>query len=580
MSERLKILLVYTALFAVNLPISTSAETSRPPNIILVMTDDQGYGDLACTGNPLLKTPSLDAFYAKSLRLKNFHVSPTCAPTRGALMCGQVTDKAGSWHTINGRDYLRKEKITLPQVLGQNGYSTALFGKWHLGDNYPYRPHDRGFQHALYHGGGGVGQTPDYFGNKYFDDTYFENGTPKKFKGYCTDVWFSEALAWMEKQKDAPFFIYIAPNAPHSPHIVEDKYRDLYPESYQGKKVPREFYGMITNIDENFAKLCQKLEELHLMENTILIFTTDNGSAAGADIYNANMRGKKNSDADGGHRVPFFMHWPKGNLQGGKDLPELTAHVDVMPTLLAMAGLAFPKTQDQDGLNLWPLIKGESWPERMLFTDSQRVYIPKKWRGTAVMNTHFRLLNNGTELYKMDTDPRQEKNVISQFPEMAKKLSDYYDLTWKNLEPSFLEPTHIIVGSEFENPTVMTAHDWRGDLKDNEVPWDQVHIEAGLLSNGYWEFECAKDGLYQFTFSRWPREIQRPITQGKGFSKANNIRVKIKAKTMTESFDKDAGEVSFTVPMSAGLAKCEAEFLADQTPLGGAYYSTITYKGP
>ena len=349
----------------------------------------KGYGDLGCTGNPIIKTPNLDDFYTNAIRLTNFHVSPTCSPTRGALLSGQYTNRAGSWHTINGRQFLHRNKKTIPELLQKSGYKTSLFGKWHLGSNYPFRPTDRGFQHVLYHKAGGVGQIMDYFGNDYFDDTYFLNEKPKKFKGYCTDIWFDEAIKWIEKNKSnkQPFFTMISTNAPHSPYIVAPKYRQIY-EKYDiydkhSKDKVKDFYGMITNIDENFGKLRKKLDELQLTDNTILIFMTDNGTSAASTIYNAGMRGRKNSSYDGGHRVPFFIQWKNGNLVGGKDINQLTAHIDIMPTLLSIAKVPFPKNYKIDGKDLSPLFKNQPWKERVIITDTQRVYNPiKRTRGS------------------------------------------------------------------------------------------------------------------------------------------------------------------------------------------------------
>ncbi len=548
-----------------------------PPNIILIMTDDQGYGDLACLGNPLIKTPNIDKFHTESVHLIDYHVSPTCAPTRGALLCGQVTDKAGPWHTINGRNYLRKEKQTIPQLLAGNGYATAIFGKWHLGDNYPYRPQDRGFQHTLTHGGGGVGQVPDYFGNDYFDDTYYENGVPKKFEGYCTDIWFSEAIKWIEENKDQPFFAYISTNAPHSPFIVEDRYRDLYPETFNAINVPREFYGMITNIDENFALLEAKLEALNLRQNTILIFTTDNGSSAGIQIHNAGMQGGKNSDFDGGHRVPFFIRWPDGNIGGNKDVEALTAHVDILPTLLAMTNTPNPKNQELDGVDLTPLLKTGEWgiKNRVIVTDTQRVYTPQKWKGTAVMSEHWRLLKNGTKLFNIKSDPAQTNDVSAEHPEIVERLNQSYSNWWNETSPSFEEPTHIIVGTKHENPSLLTSHDWRGDLRDNEVPWHQKHIHSGKLSNGYWEADFATSGTYQISFSRWPLAINKTINDGPGFDTVNRIKAKIDGKVLNKTITTDDRKITFEIKIDAGLKRIQNWLYKDSDFIGGAYYCTV-----
>jgi arylsulfatase A-like enzyme len=308
---------------------SSHAQATRP-NVILVMTDDQGYGDLGCHGNPVLKTAEIDKLHAESIRLTDFHVSPFCTPSRASLMTGHHAGRAGAFRTTGGRSALQTDEMTVGNLFADQGYATGMVGKWHLGDNAPHRPQDRGFQDVVWHRCGGIGQASDYWGNTYFDDTY-ERARPgsrvgkfEKFTGYCTDVFFREGLRFVEENKDTPFFLYLSLNAPHGPYRVPPKWA----KPYQRKDVNNaNFYGMIANIDYNMGVLRQKLDELGLAENTILIFMTDNGTSAGAKFqgldseairgYNAGMRGKKSSIYEGGHRVPFFIHWPKGGLTGG-----------------------------------------------------------------------------------------------------------------------------------------------------------------------------------------------------------------------------------------------------------------------
>ncbi|MFT5131037.1 MAG: arylsulfatase A-like enzyme, partial [Rhodothermales bacterium] len=263
------------------------------PNIVMVITDDQGYGDLACNGNPIIKTPHIDKLAGESSGLTNYHVAPTCSPTRAALMSGHWTNRTGVWHTINGRSMLRANEGTLGQFLKAQGYETGMFGKWHMGDNYPYRPEDRGFTEVYRHGGGGVGQTPDVWNNAYFDGAYFHNGVIEKAKGFCTDVFFRKGNEFIAKNAKAkkPFFAYISLNAPHSPFHAPQKYLDMYKD--QAANIAS-FYGMITNIDDNVGQTRALLKELGVYEDTVFIFTTDNGTATGDKIFNAGMRGKKN----------------------------------------------------------------------------------------------------------------------------------------------------------------------------------------------------------------------------------------------------------------------------------------------
>ena len=289
-------------------------EAMARPNVVLIVTDDQGYGDLSCHGNPVLKTPEIDKLYAESVRLTDFHVAPTCSPSRATLMTGRHKLRTGVWHTIQGRNMLRPDETTMANVFQNAGYKTGFFGKWHLGDNYPLRPEDRGFGHVVCHRGGGVGQTPDFWNNAYFEDTYFVNSKPKKFEGYCTDIWFDEAQSFIDENKQEPFFAYIATNAPHGPfHSPLDSI-----EPYKDLEIQlANFFGMIANADENVGKMRSFLADKGLSENTIFVFMTDNGTVRGSKVFNAGMKGGKGSAYEGGHRVPCFIHWPAGNLQQG-----------------------------------------------------------------------------------------------------------------------------------------------------------------------------------------------------------------------------------------------------------------------
>ncbi len=305
----------------------SNPEQATRPNVIIVMTDDQGYGDLGAHGNNIIKTPNLDKLYGESTRLTNFHVSPTCSPTRAALLTGHYNNRTAVWHTKSGRSLIHVDEKVMAETFKSSGYATGIFGKWHLGDNYPFRPRDKGFDEVVVHFGGGIGNTHDYWGNDYFDDHYSHNGTYQEYEGYCTDVWFSEAMRFIEKNQDRPFFCYISTNAPHSPHHVPQKYIDLYQQEGLNGNPGAEFYGMVTNIDHNLGLLVKKIDKLNLTQSTILIFLTDNGSGGGLGLdqdqfligqgFNAGMRGKKGSQYEGGHRVPFFLRWPGAGLDKG-----------------------------------------------------------------------------------------------------------------------------------------------------------------------------------------------------------------------------------------------------------------------
>ena len=291
------------------------------PNVIVILTDDQGYGDLSYTGNPVLRTPALDRLQAESVRFTDFHVCPVCTPTRGELMTGCDSLRNGATFVSMGRALLRTDLPTAADIFAANGYRTGLFGKWHLGDNYPYRPQDRGFQETIWHPSWGITSAADVYGNDYFDDTYRHRDRMEEFRGYCTDVWFEQATAWMRRcvRGGDPFFAYIATNAPHGPLWVPDHYRDPYRAEVTDGRVSADhasFFAMIACIDENLARLDWYLHQHGLYDDTILVFMTDNGTATGEAVYNAGMRGKKSSIYDGGHRVPCLLRWPAGGIGG------------------------------------------------------------------------------------------------------------------------------------------------------------------------------------------------------------------------------------------------------------------------
>lgn len=576
----------------------------QKPNVILIITDDQGYGDLGCHGNPYIQTPHLDDFHKEAIRLTDFHVSPTCAPTRAALMTGRYTNRTGVYHTIAGWSLLRENEKTLANMFSEAGYKTGAFGKWHLGDNYPFRPFDRGFQETVVHGGGGVQQTPDYWNNDYFDDTYFKNGTPQPYKGYCTDVFFDQAIKFIETHQKAPFFCYIATNAPHWPYNVPVEYIAPY-EKFGDELLPHQkrFLGMITNIDDNFGKLRQQLKQLNIADNTLLIFMSDNGTAAGlqhrdgkAYGFNAGMRGTKNHQHDGGHRVPFFVYWKNGNIYGGKDINELTAHIDVLPTLAELCAIPLPENHlPIDGKSLVPLLenKDKNWKERILFTDSQRRQVPKKWVKTAAMTNRWRLVDN-TELYDIKKDPSQANNVIEQFPDTVKMLRTAYEEWWQNTSTHFADEPAIKIGTTFENPVHLTAHDWH--TLDKEVPWNQFHIrqaEKGAIS-GYWTIEVMKSGDYQVQLRRYPSasnlainatvpmvlmkeepglDADIPAGVSKEFVKAV---IKLGDTIIGEStVDNTKASVDFKVALPKGKNNLSATFINQEGIELGAYYVSV-----
>ncbi|MDE2729585.1 MAG: arylsulfatase [Gemmatimonadota bacterium] len=578
--------------------------SDKRPNVILVITDDQGYGDLGCTGHPWLKTPRIDAFHNDAIRLTDFHVSPLCTPTRGALMTGRRPVRNGAWATCWGRSILRKSETTMADVFGAAGYRTSMFGKWHLGDNYPYRPQDRGFQHVVAHKGGGVGQTPDFWGNNYFDDTYFHNGAPVEHAGYCTDVWFDEAIRFIEGCAagrsagpiDAPFFVYLATNAPHSPYLVSEEYALPYREN---PDVPEpEFCGMIANIDENFGRLRRRLAELGLEEDTVLVFMTDNGSSGGSELddnqyavrgYNAGMRGKKGSYYDGGHRVPFFLRWPGGGLDGGRDVDEMSLHIDVLPTFIDLCDLDAPDV-NFDGQNIAPLLHGgpASLPgDRVHFLQYRQDTVPpEKWTN-AVMTRRWRLVR-GKELYDIKADPGQRKDLAADLPDVVERLRVAHDAWWDEISAGLEAYCPITLGDPAENPARLCAMDVLGD-----VAWHQTHITEAKQSTGTWAVEIARPGRYRFSLRRWPAERDLAID---GIIPPEEARTLIYAPEDARSeairpvearlslFDEERSEplksgdktAEFTLAVcSTGMTLLHASFIDEDGGIQGAYYVDV-----
>ena len=586
-------LLTATVFFAACVSCASAAE---PPNVVIVITDDQGYGDLSCHGNPILKTPEIDKLYADAVRLKDYHVSPTCSPTRSALLTGHWTNRTGVWHTIMGRSMLRENEVTMGQVFKEAGYATGMFGKWHLGDNYPYRPEDRGYTEVMRHGGGGVGQTPDYWDNAYFDGSYWHNGKPEPVKGFCTDVFFDYAKKFIKsaKAEGKPFLAYVATNAPHGPMHSPEEFAAPYKNA--GNSGLQHFFGMIANIDDNVGKMRSFLADEGLTDNTIFIFTTDNGSSAGWQTFNADMRAGKGSEYDGGHRVPFFMHWPNGKLTGGRDVEPITAHVDVLPTLIDLCGINAPSGVKFDGTSISELLNetATDWPDRVLVTDSQRVKDPIKWRKSSVMTSQLRLIN-GKELYDIKTDPGQATDVASGHPAVVERLTKFYDEWWADLLPSFKNDTAIYLGHPKDNPARLTSHDW---ITTGSTPWNQSHIrkaQNGKANTGFWNVMVHEDGEYEVRLRRWPETANLAInaavppgadvpgakayrtTQGKSINPVK-ATVKIGSTSAESTVNKGDKEVVFNLSLTKGKTRMSALFIAADGEEHGAYYAYVTKK--
>lgn len=591
---------------------SLSGLQAQPPNVVLVMTDDQGYGEFSFNQNPLVKTPHIDKLASEGIRFTDFHVSPMCTPTRGSLLTGLDPFRNGAVNVSSGRTLLRPELTTMADIFQQAGYETGIFGKWHLGDNYPFRPEDRGFMETLWFPSSHINSVPDFWDNDYFNDTYIHNGQREDYDGYCTDVFFDEAIRWMSQtaKKEQPFFAYIPLNAAHWPHFVPDSYRrtvekslETHPEVVSHMPANRKtaltsFLAMGLNIDENMGKLQQFMEQSGLSENTILVFLTDNGSTFGQDYFNAGMRGTKTELWEGGHRVPLLIKAPAHLCNQPSVIQELCQVQDLLPTLTAMAGIdEIP--ENLDGVSLLPLMNGEKkeLDDRMLVINYSRMpdkkvtyttgnpAIPHK-EGAAVLWNEWRWLEN-RELYHIDNDPHQDQDVADRYPEVVTRMRNHLDIWWEEVRDDVFEVQRVIIGNDAENPTLLTACEWLDVFVDQ-----QSQIRRGVRKNGIWHIHVDQPGMYEFELRRWPRESgvalrdslpPLKVTDGT-FIKGAALPVysaEIQVGSQKQTFPVRAKDqsVSFTFSLEEGETTIQTWFRDKKNaPVCGAYYMYINRK--
>ena len=534
-------------------------EAFKPPNIILVMTDDQGWAQVGSHGNEMIDTPHLDRLATESVEFTRFYVSPVCAPTRASLMTGRYNYRTGVIDTYLGRAMMHGDEVTLAEMLGDAGYRTGIFGKWHLGDNYPLRAIDQGFQQALIHKGGGIGQPSDPPETSYFDPILQHNGEQKQFQGYCTDIFFDAAMRFVELNRDQPFFVYIPTNAPHSPYDVPESYIKPYAAKGLNDKDAR-IYGMITNIDENMGKLTAKLDELELAANTILIFMTDNGPTT--QHFTAGLRDQKTTAFDGGIRVPFFLRWPS-ELQAAQ-VDRLGAHIDVAPTLLEAARVDPPASAEFDGVSLMPLLRGDTagWPERTIFIQSHRGNEPQLYRNFAAVSQKYKLvqpLNFSTpappdtplQLYDLESDPGEQNDLAGEQAEVLADLKKQYEDWFEDVSASRgYDPPKIFIGTEYENPVILTRQDWRMVGRDG---WQDGYL-------GYWEVDVKAAGTYDIRFRFTKQE------------RAGRAEFKLGDIELSKPFTREGESVTFSgVALEAGPGTLEARLIRGGETAGVNY---------
>ncbi len=571
---------------------------AQPKGVILVMIDDIGYGDINALESSDLQTPQLDKLYGESVRFTDFHVGTTCSPTRGSLMTGRYVNAGGVFHTIASRSRLMEGEQTMAEIFKANGWATGIFGKWHLGEGYPYSPRYRGFEVEVIHGGGGVGQQPDYWGNDYYTgvsydgspataDVYLENGKDVTADEFCTDYWFKRAIGFIKDSviRNKPFFCYLPPNAAHDP----------FHAPHGGKPG---FDGLIENIDVNMGRLDEFLAAEGLKDDVLVIFTTDNGTAG--DKRMGGLKGKKGSHYDGGHNVPCFWRWKNGGIGGSeqraRDVSSLTAVADFLPTFIDLFGLKKPAGgQPLHGISLKEMVLNPGYqPQpRTWVVDTQRDARLIKWKKTAVLQDvvaegkiirKWRLVRDREagpfEVYDFAGDRAQKKDLLKDQAELAasviKALSPVYDEWWSAVSAGQEPFPPSVLGVAEED--ILFSHDWAGE---GMTPWNQRQIMDAAKGSRCSPVRFDKSGRYRFELRRWPREEGSAIVASDKTGKGKALKAITKAQldiegTGTWSKEVESGDACtvFEVDVKAGKqTELTSAFLdAEDKVICGAYY--------
>ncbi len=473
---------------------SCQDQNEAPPNIVLIMTDDQGWGDLSSHGNDSLQTPALDKLRSESVRFQRFYVSPVCAPTRASLLTGRYHLRTGTTWVTHRKEVMREDEVTIAEILQDAGYRTGLFGKWHNGEQYPHDPRGQGFDTFF-------GFSAGHW-NNYFDTELFHNGKRVKTEGYISDVLTDQAINFIEENRARPFFCYIPYNAPHSPMQVADKYFNRL-KNNGISDYNAAVYGMVENIDDNISRILETLDKLNLQENTVVLFTTDNGP--NGHRFNGGMKGKKADVDEGGVRVPLFIRYPGGGFQPGKAVGALAAHIDILPTLLDICNLEIPANLDLDGQSLAGLLRGDSTElgNRTLYTfPIGRQLTP--YPG-AVRTDRYRMVlerDSTHSLYDMQNDPSQADNIADQFPAETRQLAAEYLLAFQEVTSELGPPPAIQIGHQGYPETILPAPEARlsGNVKFSEYwGWanDWITNWQSLTDSIYWDLKVVEAAEYE-----------------------------------------------------------------------------------
>jgi arylsulfatase A len=484
------------------------------PNVIIMLTDDQGYGDVGFHSNPYLKTPHIESIARDGIEMTHFFSYPNCAPTRAALLTGRYPYRTGVVGVTQVDHLMNTSEVTLAEILSENGYRTGIFGKWHLGDNCPMRPTDQGFQEALVHKGGGIGQDAGPPGNTYFDPILEHNNTSKKYQGYCDDIFTDAALDYIDTKSDQPFFVYLTTNLPHFPLQVPDKRADRFRKLglHEDNALT---YGMIENIDDNVGRILAKIKKLGIEDNTIIIFLSDNGPRdrrSKNDVYPGrwvnNLRGTKTSVYDCGIRVPFMVKWPN-RLRKGNKVKTMGTVIDILPTILDVCDIPLGRNINIDGKSLLPLWKGNQTylDDRPFFVQMHYGPTVFKYMHFAVRTQKYKLVSphddphhilyqptdselkvvlDNLELYDIEKDTSERINLAKKHPEIVENLlsqyEDWFDDVTEERDSKGIQ--RIFLGSPTQLSVNLSRFDWGGPrvISQNELGYWRVKTVNGMYN--------------------------------------------------------------------------------------------------
>ena len=540
-------------LFATLLCFTNALEltASDQPNVVFILSDNQSFYEMSCHGHADIKTPHIDRLAGQSLEFTNFHAPPYCSPSRAVILTGRYAMRSGVFTTIAGRSILHKDEKTLPQFLKPNGYHSAIFGKWHLGFSYPYRPQDRGFDEVFVHGGGGVGQMEDYYGNSLFDTTFIHNGKVSPSKGYCTDVLFDQAIEYVEaKHKEKqPFFCFVSTPVTHSPHHgPKELVSQLKAQGIQGNV---QLYAQVQNLDSNIGRMMKKIEELGLAEDTILVYASDQGMNDRGAPHGDNRKGL---GFDPAHHVPFMLRFPGAKP---KVVSRLAGMIDFFPTILDLCGIKVPN--NIDGISLKPLLLGKKgYPEdRTLIIQCPRSRNASKWKNSAVKTDRWRLVN-GEKLYDVTIDPRQNTDVAGQNPDVVDQLRIAYEAYWDDFPDQATTLSRHLLGHPGGDEVVLNGMDWYLGAS----PWNSGAYNRP--STGAWAVTLSEKGRYQFECRRFPRSADKSVG-------ASSAEIRIGEQTVQTTLAEPDKKTTFILALEPGDYDLEAFFTIGKKRFGALW---------